>query len=838
MRIFGKFLAICLFIITVHNYANTIGFIDDWNLPDNLTSGSLQGLVMFVQDTTKIPGYNLHEHPITPLRDTLFAFIPKNKSGGDYKITIFDANHHIRNQFALLPPSLIPPSDEPQLSGKPRVEFSTKAYTAVIPAKAFTFPLKGLSIEITDKKSGSTGTVGASTLIFGVPAHAIMHNIRIGELTQPPDRTAQELDFELTANYLQTIPASKLTVDNYSPLKLNEIVDVEGHRYTGKLPGKGDVYGGKAEYFARRVIAPAILIANNGYLLAHEVKNWTPSLTRVNMLIKGKYENGIVRHGLHCIGAMTFLTSTDLNEYSHELGHTFGLADYEGGQLGGHKHTDGWAFDAYNNMFLSVLEWGASPADVLGEKPFQNIFSYGKDAMSGGGNNYSDISRYTLYTPNSLKIIAKTFQNSTFFQQNKQGKYRLYGFDPVNEKMTDKSSDDSRLPVSGAVPVVTIAGYYDPSKKIFPNGAYILPAMFSSYGYVFSYNTPKSNDCSLIIKMKYGNVQKIALPNTNFSRDEGNLFAVNVPTINKPDTVSVFCPSSSKPLFIRDITYPSTNPFAISVGGNKGYTDVVKHAFGFTFHIQREIFEPNIVISFNRLPAQYLTQRNIEATDPSGNNLSLTIQPTTSALTYRALLPFNAISGVYKVHLHNFTDKYGNAIDNKSERVIYTAIPQVIIKRNKKNSRFKVDLSKLAHYINNRQIGQRLAYIINRDFSQMLSGPDTYSWDSTKKTSKTTTLIKVLDLQNNSIGFRIWNGKHVMNSFANWGIKRSKMYLQIANVKALPRGVIKGRLHFIARWWNKKVNYPFAVNYVIYNDKLPQNTAISARGQKGLNIKG
>ncbi len=98
------------------------------------------------------------------------------------------------------------------------------------------------------------------------------------------------------------------------------------------------------------------------------------------------------------------------NEFSHEIGHHYGLGHYPGSQgenmfWAAHHADSGWGYIAYRNKMRGNLAWHTrNLGDGKNGVPnFLKQYAYGWDAMSGGATN-SSISRYTHYTGYSTHI--------------------------------------------------------------------------------------------------------------------------------------------------------------------------------------------------------------------------------------------------------------------------------------------------------------------------------------------------------------------------------------------------------------------------------------------------
>lgn len=97
--------------------------------------------------------------------------------------------------------------------------------------------ITGLSLLFTQGKL--TGQL--NNIKVGAPGELLLHTIDIGMLTTPRDRFYFAQDKEAHREYFQTIPASRMIVNNYAPLHLKEVMLPTGELLTDADPGNGGV---------------------------------------------------------------------------------------------------------------------------------------------------------------------------------------------------------------------------------------------------------------------------------------------------------------------------------------------------------------------------------------------------------------------------------------------------------------------------------------------------------------------------------------------------------------------------------------------------------------------
>jgi hypothetical protein len=129
-----------------------------------------------------------------------------------------------------------------------------------------------------------------------------------------------------------------MIVSQYAPLSLTEVMLPNGTLLTDFDPSKGDWHNGTMrQNIGKELISLGIDNANYGinssagggedthpYLVAQ--------LTAHNSV--GKYADGVVVHGGSGGGGIVTLDNSIGNEFSHEVGHNYGLGHYVGGFQG------------------------------------------------------------------------------------------------------------------------------------------------------------------------------------------------------------------------------------------------------------------------------------------------------------------------------------------------------------------------------------------------------------------------------------------------------------------------------------------------------------------------
>ncbi|MCV6615388.1 MAG: M66 family metalloprotease, partial [Cellvibrionaceae bacterium] len=270
-----------------------------------------------------------------------------------------------------------------------RIRYSDNTFSAILPA-AIMRP--GLSLHF------SSGNLNGhiSQLNIGAPNELIIHTIDIGMLAPPRNKFTFQNAPELHRQYLQTMPARKLTVSHYQTLQLDQVMLPDGRLLTDYDPSKGGAFEGEMRNkIGKLLISHGIDNANYGLNSSgglHEI--WhpfaSPQYTAHNS--QGNYINGLQIHGLSGGNGMVTLAESTGNEFSHELGHNYGMGHFPGGFVGSinapaDKVNSTWGWDSDHDFFVPNFEKRISNLDMCyaGQcsAPFMGR-RFNAGAMSGG----------------------------------------------------------------------------------------------------------------------------------------------------------------------------------------------------------------------------------------------------------------------------------------------------------------------------------------------------------------------------------------------------------------------------------------------------------------------
>lgn len=260
----------------------------------------------------------------------------------------------------------------------------------------------------------------------GAPTQLLLHTIDLGFLTTPRGAFGFAKDPEAHREYFQTVPVSRFIVTQYAPLSLSEVMLPTGVLLKEVDPSKGGWHeGAMRQHIGKELISHGIDNANYGlHSTAGSGEKGHPyavaQLAAHNS--RGVYSNGVQVHGGSGGNGMVTLDDSLGNEFSHEVGHNYGLGHYVDGFKGSvHRSADQvnstWGWDADKNRFIpnfSPLRTGKDATlEGQSQAPFEGR-AFGFDAMAGGAP-FSSFNRFTLYTPNTAAIIQGFLESKAVF---------------------------------------------------------------------------------------------------------------------------------------------------------------------------------------------------------------------------------------------------------------------------------------------------------------------------------------------------------------------------------------------------------------------------------------
>ena len=564
--------------------------------------GDFQAMIQFGQNHTVDPqGNEAKNMPrLTAEKEALLLVTPTLEMGNVNKLLaeIYKDGILLRT-VNLDDPTQIPDTDQTNTDQRPRVSYSKRAWSTKL---NWDEVQGGLKIRIVDEQNRS-GELLENKIDFAAPGELVLTNIRLGMLTDAPQSWGHYMlrDPERAgSDYFQTIPAAQMTVAKYDDLKLDRVMVANGTIYDSVSNSNGGVYeGDMRENTGKSTFGVGINLANWGVTSASMQSQEQPQLTQnVNMHhARGKYANGESNHGLSGGNGMLTLIDSIGNEFSHEIGHHYGLGHYPGKVdedyfWAEHHANSGWGYNSVRNKMRSNLDWQRNNVGdgLIGKPTFLSTYGYGRDAMSGGSHSsaYSD---YTHYTGYSTKIkIQPAFDRAIFDADSPTG-YKKWNADlrkmeviqpkvPRSTNVWYNSADGNYLKARlQGVPVFTILGGYDPVAQ----KGIIYPAARGNWGNVFDLPAPNNSleaaSCWLSVTYSNNKLNTIALA-PNRMNGNANKFHVNLAIAEDPKKVDLYCKKANESqvqLSSIDIgQYSDTIKPAVTFGKEDGYTALRK----------------------------------------------------------------------------------------------------------------------------------------------------------------------------------------------------------------------------------------------------------------------
>lgn len=592
--------------------ASVLGFNDcesngQLRLIRNDLSGNFNAMIQFAQSHVVDPkGNEAKKMPrLTSEKEALLLVTPTEGMRKVAQLTaeIYQDNRLLRT-VNLNDPSQIALSDQSNADDRPRVQFSKRAWSTAL---TWNEVRPGLSIRIVDPVNNKNGDLRSEDIDFAAPGELVVQSIRLGLLTEPPKSTGHYMLLEpekAGTDYFQTIPAARMIVSKYEDMKLDKVMVASGAIYNTASATTGDVYSGDMrENTAKSTFSTGINLANWGVTSSSMQSQEQPQVTQSVVIhhAAGNYSNGVQGHGLSGGNGILTLYDSVGNEFSHEIGHHYGLGHYPGEKDGNYfwaaHHADsGWGYIAFRNKMRGNLNWRTTNLGdgTNGVPNFLGKYAYGWDAMSGGATA-SSISRYTHYTGYSTQQkIQPAFDRDVWAEDSATG-YKKWNkttrmMEVSQPKVPTKSNNVWYNSANGnylkprlfSVPVYTIVGGYDPVNQ----SGLIYPAARGNWGNVF--DLPQANtggtaaSCWLKVQSASG-VQNIALApqRMNPNLDPKNLAVVNKFHINlaqseQPQAVDLYCQKANEQAVkLSSMTIPvNTNVMSpyVSIGQEGGYS--------------------------------------------------------------------------------------------------------------------------------------------------------------------------------------------------------------------------------------------------------------------------
>lgn len=575
----------------------------------NDLSGALAGEVQFVQSHSVAPAGNDAQELPRPvaLREALLLVLTDGKPASadpvkDKMLVTARRNGVILGTQPMRPPVLLPRSDNSALDSRGDVGYSKRAWSAVLP---YEWMRPGLELEfsfVAASGDSSSGKLAANKIEFGAPTELVVQNIRLGMLTPPNVNTGYLMQQPERAgtDYFQTLPISRLTVAQYQDVQLDRVIVSTGggtvYTTSNPSPQNGGVYDGDMrEDVAKVQVAQGINLANYG-LVDSLIKEDSPETfsQRVVHHARGLYANGVVDHGLSGGNGMITLYNSIGNEFSHEMGHSYGLGHYPGlsedAKNPVHHADSGWGYIGWRHRLRGNLKWGSGydprGTDNSGSSyysgNFDGVFNYGADAMSGGSSQ-SAFSQYTHHTGYSARRIQ------SYLSTARSGGARAIpdpaypsgwrAWDATSGEWVDRSTLSPAFsapkPSAVGVPVVTILGGYQTAN---PGLNLVYPGFFGNWGVVYDNLAQPSSEegaCWLEVSSADAIPLRVALTPSKSATEAPRKFHLNVAASRQPREAAIKCRTASGETTIAQqaLGMPAAPfPAAVIVGMDRGMT--------------------------------------------------------------------------------------------------------------------------------------------------------------------------------------------------------------------------------------------------------------------------
>lgn len=354
----------------------------------------------------------------------------------------------------------------------------------------------------------------------GAPSELLLHTIDIGMLTAPRDEFNFATDPTAHREYFQTLPVRRMTVSQYETIYLSEVMLADGTLLNDFDPSTGDWHSGTMrQRIGKELISIGINNANYGInSSAGEGESSHPylasQLTAHNS--RGNYQNGIITHGGSGGGGVVTLDSSLGNEFSHEVGHNFGIGHYPGGFNGSiHRQADAinstWGWDSDLNKFIPNMYSKITDESACRNGECQAPFEgrkYGSDAMAGG-KPMSSANRFTLYTPYTAAHIQQNLESKAVFSSDSATGFRLWDtetqtMEPYQHRVIDGEQINASISELSEQYLSQLVNQYDQVTIAMSNGnwaKYIdLPkASISNRGRTITFNHKAGYDSHLNI---------------------------------------------------------------------------------------------------------------------------------------------------------------------------------------------------------------------------------------------------------------------------------------------------------------------------------------------------
>lgn len=542
------------------NASNTPLYFNERTLRNDL-EGDLRGCVLFAQVSILPNRASRWPDDVQPRlvarRATLVMFRPETDNGPVPNSIELKVAREATWRFSvqMAPPEQLPPVAERDTDAEyGRIIYARDLWSAVLPGHLI-IPGNVLEFDV----DGRTGTY--RDMDVGAPSELLLHTIDIGMLTPHRGRFIDHFGDEMVRQYFQTLPCSRLIVNRYEPIDFHTVELADGTVYRDHSAQKGEWHGGDLrEKIGKQLVSLGINNANLGIhsspgsgengLNKHFVAAQFTAHTSV-----GNYINGRVVHGGSGGGSMVTLEAITGNEFSHELGHNYGLGHHPGGFAGAvHRSAvsinSAWGWDSDANVFIPNFRKNRSGEDTCYGDQCQAPFhghSFGRDSMGDGAPYYPNTRQFTQYTPYSLETIQRFLEGMAVFSPTSSSGFRKWSEEAqamVEWREEGEPDDDrnvTRKPDQQGVPVTTILGYYDPDGE---RSGIIYPSLHAAYGMTYEGDSDTDaigSRCYAVVSGKSRAMLYFILRSKRLNPGELNRLHLNIPESFEPMHIAVYC---------------------------------------------------------------------------------------------------------------------------------------------------------------------------------------------------------------------------------------------------------------------------------------------------------
>lgn len=526
-------------------YEKMADYIEDQNIINNLY-GSVSGMVQFAQVHTISPDQKVESLHLVGNRSAMLLFTPLQEIiNPKVKIVLNENSENMEtitldlNNPSKLP-SVVTPLDFQATFYKPNIAYNKNSWSIEIPKK---WIQPNVKIYIQD--GGFESLI--ENLVVGGASELYLHNIRLGMLTnyRELENDPENNDFEgsetLVKDYFNKVPVSKVQVGNFAPVHLDKVVMPNGTIYTTYSDSVGGVYDGDMRHIiAKSMVSGGINNANYG-VNSSEPSEWQKALASQHTIHRaiGNYTNGVISHGLSGGNGMITLLGNTGNEFSHELGHSYGLGHYEGGMdKSTFNKSSPLGFDIFKEKFIPAFYF---TMDTKSTKDNFYGYSFGYDAMAGGAPCTHE-SKYTINTPFSASKIQNHFESRAVFDINSTTGYRKWN--SVSKKMEEANLATPKM-LKQCSNVITLLGYYDPQNTL---TSYLYNQFMGNCGNIYEDDSIKKDEIKNSPNSCYATVTYNGYEDTIHKLDNSRKIAnnmnrlhINIDASKNPISATVTC---------------------------------------------------------------------------------------------------------------------------------------------------------------------------------------------------------------------------------------------------------------------------------------------------------